>query len=333
MLSAGIELESQHGDATLYLYNARLLRVWVIKRCEMKVESKTTQGYIYATLAFIMWGLAPIYFKSIEQVEALEILIHRVVWSVVFVMVVIGLRNNWHKVHSILVNPKLMVMLVVTALLLGFNWGLFIWAVNNGYMLDASLGYYINPLLNVLLGMLFLSERLRAGQKIAVLLASAGVVIQLISFGSFPYIAFSLAGSFAIYGLLRKKMAVESLPGLIIESAILLPIAAVYWFVMLPSATSDMFANSIELNVLLIAAGVVTTLPLLSFTAAAKRIPYSTLGFFQYIGPSLMLMLAVIFYGEVFDVERAVTFAFIWGALILFSLDSWRASKSKRVKS
>lgn len=296
---------------------------------EMTGDSQAKQGYIYATLAFIMWGLAPIYFKSIEQVDALEILVHRVVWSVLFVLVVIGLRNNWRKVRSILVKPKLLMMLTVTALLLGFNWGLFIWAVNNGYMLDASLGYYINPLLNVFLGMLFLSERLRAAQKVAVLLASTGVLVQLISFGSFPYIAFSLACSFAIYGLLRKKMAVESLPGLLIESAILLPIAAIYWFVMMPSPTSDMFINSLELNLLLIAAGVVTTLPLLSFTAAAKRLPYSTLGFFQYIGPSLMLMLAVVFYGESFDMERAVTFAFIWGALLLFSFDSWKASKLK----
>ncbi|MBQ4837375.1 MULTISPECIES: EamA family transporter RarD [Pseudoalteromonas] len=299
----------------------------------MAGDTKARQGYIYAILAFIMWGLAPIYFKSIEQVEALEILVHRVVWSVVFVVVVIALRNNWRKVYAILVNPKLLMMLVVTALLLGFNWGLFIWAVNNGYMLDASLGYYINPLLNVLLGMLFLSETLRKGQKIAVLLASTGVVIQLISFGSFPYIALSLACSFAIYGLLRKKMAVESLPGLLIESVILLPLAGAYWLMMTPSPTSNMLLNDIDLNVLLIAAGVVTTLPLLSFTAAAKRLPYSTLGFFQYIGPSLMFMLAVTFYGESFDIERAVTFAFIWGALILFSIDSWKASQSKLVNA
>ncbi|ESP92911.1 MULTISPECIES: EamA family transporter RarD [Pseudoalteromonas] len=299
----------------------------------MAGDTNARQGYIYAILAFIMWGLAPIYFKSIEQVEALEILVHRVVWSVVFVVAVIALRNNWRKVYAILVNPKLLLMLVVTALLLGFNWGLFIWAVNNGYMLDASLGYYINPLLNVLLGMLFLSETLRTGQKIAVLLASTGVVIQLISFGSFPYIALSLACSFAIYGLLRKKMAVESLPGLLIESVILLPLAGAYWLMMAPSSTSNMLLNDIDLNMLLIAAGVVTTLPLLSFTAAAKRLPYSTLGFFQYIGPSLMFMLAVTFYGESFDIERAVTFVFIWGALILFSIDSWKASQSKLVNA
>ncbi|MBQ4814422.1 chloramphenical resistance permease RarD [Pseudoalteromonas luteoviolacea] len=296
----------------------------------MTTDSSVKQGYMYATLAFLMWGLAPIYFKSIEQVDALEILVHRVIWSVVFIFIVISLRNNWDKVRKVLSNTKLLMMLVVTALLLGFNWGLFIWAVNNGYMLDASLGYYINPLLNVFLGMLFLSEKLRLGQKIAVLLASTGVVIQLITFGSFPYIALSLACSFAIYGLLRKKMAVESLPGIFIESLILLPLALGYWFFLAPSATSNMFDNTLSLNALLIAAGIVTTLPLLSFTAAAKRLPYSTLGFFQYIGPSLMFILAVMFYGEEFDIERVITFAFIWGALLLFSLDSLRASKIKK---
>ncbi|KZN35174.1 hypothetical protein N474_03135 [Pseudoalteromonas luteoviolacea CPMOR-2] len=297
----------------------------------MTTDSSVRQGYLYATLAFIMWGLAPIYFKSIEHVDALEILVHRVIWSVVFIFIVITVRKNWHTVRKVLGNPKLVMMLVVTALLLGFNWGLFIWAVNNGYMLDASLGYYINPLLNVFLGMLFLSEKLRFGQKVAVLLASTGVIIQLISFGSFPYIAMSLACSFAIYGLLRKKMAVDSLPGIFIESLILLPIALVYWFFLEPSLTSNMLGNTWDLNLLLIAAGIVTTLPLLSFTGAAKRLPYSTLGFFQYIGPSLMFTLAVVFYGEEFDVERAVTFAFIWGALLLFTLDSLKASKTKRV--
>ncbi|KZN41380.1 EamA family transporter RarD [Pseudoalteromonas luteoviolacea] len=295
----------------------------------MTADANVRQGYIYATLAFIMWGLAPIYFKSIAQVDALEILVHRVIWSVVFIFIVISLRNNWDKVRKVLGNAKVMMMLVVTALLLGFNWGLFIWAVNNGYMLDASLGYYINPLLNVFLGMLFLSEKLRPGQKIAVLLASTGVIIQLISFGSFPYIAMSLACSFAIYGLLRKKMAVESLPGIFIESLILLPLALGYWYMLEPSSTSNMLDNALNLNLLLIVAGIVTTLPLLSFTAAAKRLPYSTLGFFQYIGPSLMFALAVMFYGEEFDIERAVTFVFIWGALLLFSVDSLRASKAK----
>ncbi|PCK29786.1 EamA family transporter RarD [Pseudoalteromonas piscicida] len=287
------------------------------------------KGHLFAVLAFLMWGLAPIYFKQLVHVDAIEILIHRVVWSVFFIALIVLAKQQWPKIKAIVGNPKLLAMLTVTALLLGFNWGLFIWSVNNGYMLDASLGYYINPLLNVLLGMLFLSERLRAAQKFAVLLAIIGVVLQLISFGSFPVIAFSLAGSFAIYGLLRKTLAVESLPGLLIEALILTPIALTYWWWVEPSTTSNLFNNDWYTNALLISAGVITTLPLLCFTAAAKRIPYTTLGFFQYIGPSLMFLLAVVFYGEAFDAERAVTFAFIWGALVMFSLDSYRDRRKR----
>ncbi|USE70394.1 protein RarD [Pseudoalteromonas maricaloris] len=289
------------------------------------------KGHLLAVLAFFMWGLAPIYFKQLVHVDAIEILIHRVVWSVFFIALIVLARQQWPKIKVILANPKLLAMLTLTALLLGFNWGLFIWSVNNGFMLDASLGYYINPLLNVLLGMLFLSERLRTAQKFAVLLAIVGVVLQLISFGSFPVIAFSLAGSFAIYGLLRKTLAVESLPGLLVEALILTPIALAYWWWVEPSATSNLWNNDWYTNTLLISAGVVTTLPLLCFTAAAKRIPYTTLGFFQYIGPSLMFILAVLFYGEAFDAERAITFAFIWGALVMFSFDSYRDKRKRLV--
>ncbi|ASD68322.1 EamA family transporter RarD [Pseudoalteromonas piscicida] len=289
------------------------------------------KGHLLAVLAFFMWGLAPIYFKQLVHVDAIEILIHRVVWSVFFIALIVLAKRQWPKIKAILINPKLLAMLTLTALLLGFNWGLFIWSVNNGFMLDASLGYYINPLLNVLLGMLFLSERLRTAQKFAVLLAIVGVVLQLISFGSFPVIAFSLAGSFAIYGLLRKTLAVESLPGLLVEALILTPIALAYWWWVEPSATSNLWHNDWYTNTLLISAGVVTTLPLLCFTAAAKRIPYTTLGFFQYIGPSLMFILAVLLYGEAFDAERAITFAFIWGALVMFSFDSYRDKRKRLV--
>ncbi|ATD07743.1 EamA family transporter RarD [Pseudoalteromonas piscicida] len=289
------------------------------------------KGHLLAVLAFFMWGLAPIYFKQLVHVDAIEIFIHRVVWSVFFIALIVLAKQQWPKIKAILANPKLLAMLTLTALLLGFNWGLFIWSVNNGFMLDASLGYYINPLLNVLLGMLFLSERLRTAQKFAVLLAIVGVVLQLISFGSFPVIAFSLAGSFAIYGLLRKTLAVESLPGLLVEALILTPIALAYWWWVEPSATSNLWNNDWYTNTLLISAGVVTTLPLLCFTAAAKRIPYTTLGFFQYIGPSLMFILAVLFYGEAFDAERAITFAFIWGALVMFSFDSYRDKRKRLV--
>ena len=255
---------------------------------------------------------------------------HRVIWSVVFLIVVVSVLSYWDKIKRILIQPKLILMLVVTSTLLGFNWGLFIWAINNNHMLDASLGYYINPLLNVLLGMVFLNERLRKLQGAAVALAFTGVLLQLISFGSFPVVAFSLATSFALYGLLRKKLQVDALPGILIEALILLPVALTYWWLMVPTETSNLPGNDWLTNVLLVSAGIVTTLPLLCFTGAAKRLQYTTLGFFQYIGPSLMFILAVVFYGEVFDAERVITFACIWSALAIFSWDSYHQSRKRR---
>tara|TARA_Y100000034_G_scaffold132171_1_gene194524 strand:+ start:1518 stop:2402 length:885 start_codon:yes stop_codon:yes gene_type:complete len=293
------------------------------------LNNQTQQGYLYAVLAFLMWGMAPIYFKQIESIAALEILTHRVIWSVLFLILIVFAAKQWHQIQHVIKKPKLLGMLCVSSTLLGFNWGLFIWAVNNDHMLDASLGYYINPLLNVLLGVIFLSERLRKWQIIAVAIASLGVLLQVIAYGSFPVVAFALASSFAIYGLLRKKMPVESLPGLLIEALILMPFAIIYWYLTPATVSSDMFNNEVILNLLLVSAGVVTTLPLLCFIGAAKRLPYSTLGLFQYLGPSIMFTLAVTLYGEEFSIERAVTFACIWGALALYSWDSLRASKKK----
>ncbi|WP_413400769.1 EamA family transporter RarD [Pseudoalteromonas sp. KJ71-7] len=296
----------------------------------MSIDTEQRKGAIFACLAFFMWGLAPIYFKMIQHVSAFEILLHRVIWSVVFLIVVVSVLSYWDKIKRILIQPKLILMLVVTSTLLGFNWGLFIWAINNNHMLDASLGYYINPLLNVLLGMVFLNERLRKLQGAAVALAFTGVLLQLISFGSFPVVAFSLATSFALYGLLRKKLQVDALPGILIEALILLPVALTYWWLMVPTETSNLPANDWQTNALLVSAGIVTTLPLLCFTGAAKRLQYTTLGFFQYIGPSLMFILAVVFYGEVFDAERVITFACIWSALAIFSWDSYHQSRKRR---
>ena len=296
----------------------------------MSIDTEQRKGAIFACLAFFMWGVAPIYFKMIQHVSAFEILMHRVIWSVMFLILVVSVLNYWDKIKRILIQPKLILMLVVTSTLLGFNWGLFIWAINNNHMLDASLGYYINPLLNVLLGMVFLNERLRKLQGAAVALAFTGVLLQLISFGSFPVVAFSLATSFALYGLLRKKLQVDALPGILIEALILLPVALTYWWLMVPTETSNLPANDWLTNALLVSAGIVTTLPLLCFTGAAKRLQYTTLGFFQYIGPSLMFILAVVFYGEVFDAERVITFACIWSALAIFSWDSYHQSRKRR---
>lgn len=287
-------------------------------------------GVINAIAAYSMWGFAPLYFKALQDIPAAEILMHRVVWSVILLAILIAALNKFPQVRLALKRPRVLLTLFVSGLLLGGNWLLYIWAVNSGHILEASLGYYINPLLNVLLGYLFLQERLRPMQVFAVALAFIGVAYLVFSHGHLPWIALVLAASFGIYGLLRKRVAVDSLPGLTIETSMMLPAALIYWtFFAGPSAV--LTDNSTTLNLLLMFAGVVTTAPLLCFTAAAKRLQYSTLGFFQYIGPSLMFILAVVLYREPLEPERLTTFAFVWTALVIFSLDSLRHyRKSKR---
>ncbi|HHK5726227.1 TPA: EamA family transporter RarD [Serratia marcescens] len=291
---------------------------------------QTRQGIFFALAAYFMWGIAPAYFKLIQQVSADEILTHRIIWSFFFMLALITLGRNWPKVRAACQNRKRLLLLAVTALLIGGNWLLFIWAVNNHHMLEASLGYFINPLVNVLLGMLFLGERFRRMQWVAVALAFTGVLVQLWQFGSLPIIGLGLAFSFAFYGLLRKKIAIDAQTGMLIETLWLLPVAAAYLFLFADSPTSHLSANPWSLNLLLVAAGTVTTVPLLCFTAAATRLRLSTLGFFQYLGPTLMFLLAVTFYGETVGQDKLVTFGFIWAALILFTLDALYTQRKLR---
>lgn len=291
---------------------------------------QTRKGIFFALAAYFIWGIAPAYFKLIQQVPADEILTHRVIWSFFFMLALITLGRNWSQVRAACHNRKRLFLLAVTAVLIGGNWLLFIWAVNNHHMLEASLGYFINPLVNVLLGMLFLGERFRRMQWIAVVLAFAGVLIQLWQFGSLPIIGLGLAFSFAFYGLLRKKIAIDAQTGMLIETLWLLPVAAAYLFLFADSPTSHLSANPWSLNLLLVAAGIVTTVPLLFFTAAATRLRLSTLGFFQYLGPTLMFLLAVTFYGETVGQDKLVTFGFIWAALLLFILDALYTQRKLR---
>ncbi|MCU7994475.1 EamA family transporter RarD [Shewanella glacialipiscicola] len=279
------------------------------------------KGILLAVSAYCMWGFAPLYFKLLNHVSATEILIHRVIWSFVFMLIIMLFIGGFSRLRLLLKQPKQLMVLTITSIVIAGNWLLFIWAVNNDHMLDASLGYFINPLLNVLLGMLFLGERLRKLQWFAVTLASAGVLLQLISFGSIPIVSLALAGTFGFYALLRKKVNVDAKAGLLVETAVLLPVALIYLVATSDTATASMLTNDWQLNLLLMAAGIVTSIPLLCFAGAAVRIPLSTLGFFQYIGPSIMFILAVSLFNEPFDAEKGVTFAFIWTALLIFTLD------------
>ncbi|MGY6031634.1 EamA family transporter RarD [Phytobacter sp. AG2a] len=283
---------------------------------------QTRQGVLLALAAYFIWGIAPAYFKVIWFVPADEILTHRIIWSFFFMIALISVSRQWRQVKQLLKTPKKIFLLALSATLVGGNWLLFIWSVNNHHLLEASLGYFINPLVNILLGMIFLGERFRRMQWVAVVLAATGVLVQLWAFGSLPVISLGLAFSFAFYGLIRKKIAVDAQTGMLVETLWLLPVAAIWLFGIANSETSHMMQNTWSLNLLLMAAGVVTTVPLLCFTGAATRLRLSTLGFFQYIGPTLMFLLAVGFYDEHPGADKMVTFAFIWVALAVFVVDA-----------
>ncbi|MBS0906340.1 EamA family transporter RarD [Pantoea dispersa] len=293
---------------------------------------QTRQGIFYALGAYFIWGIAPAYFKLVKEVPPTEIMTHRVIWSALFMLGLITLSRGWRQVRSVLAQPKKVLLLALTALTIGGNWLLFIWAVNNQHMLEASLGYFINPLINVVFGMLFLRERFRRLQWLAVLLAATGVLVQLWQFGSLPIIGLGLALSFALYGLVRKKIQVDAQSGMLIETAWLFPLAAIYLFGFADSATSHLSANPLSLNLKLIAAGIITTIPLMLFAAACARLRLSTVGFFQYLGPTLMFLLAVLFYGESLTPDKMVTFGFIWLALAIFILDALLFSARTRVR-
>ncbi|CDH31508.1 EamA family transporter RarD [Xenorhabdus bovienii] len=285
-------------------------------------DQQTAKGVLYALGAYLIWGLAPIYFKTIQQVPPDEIVSHRVIWSVFFMVLLLTLTRHWRKVWAVARQPKKLLLLGITAFTIASNWLVYIWAVNNGHLLEASLGYFINPLVNVLFGMIFLGERFRRMQWVAVGLAFTGVLIQLWQFGSIPVVGLYLAMTFAVYGLIRKKLGVDAQTGMMIETVWVFPVAMVYLLCFTSSPTSNMLDNTLSLNMLLIAAGIITTVPLLFFTAAAAHLRLSTLGFFQYLGPTLMFLLATLVYGEQIGPERLITFGFIWAALILFTLDA-----------
>jgi chloramphenicol-sensitive protein RarD len=286
-------------------------------------------GAIYAALAFFAWGLFPLYFRQIAHVPSGEILVHRIVWSLVFVLVVLSLRRQWGWLKPVLRQPKVLAAFAASALLLSANWLTYIWAVNNGHVIDASLGYFINPLVNVLLGYTVLHERLRRMQWLALGLAASGVLWLAIQAGHLPWIALALAGSFGLYGLLRKVATLGALEGLTLETLLLAPIAAVVLGMWMFNGSSTFPAPDAITNAWLIAAGPITAIPLLLFAAGARRISLTTLGLLQYIGPTLQLALGLWLFHEPFSAARLVGFALIWLALALYSAESWWHGRSQ----
>jgi len=293
-------------------------------------SSDATWGVVYAALAFLIWGISPIYWKALQAVPALEIVLHRMVWSFFFLVPIIIVMRRWQEFVDVFKNYRTLLILLVTALIVGGNWLLYIWAVNNDYLLQASLGYYINPLVNVVLGMVFLKERLRRPQILSVLLAFSGVLYLTISYGEFPWIALLLALSFGFYGLIRKVAPVGALVGLTVET-LLLSIPALIYLIYLDSrGVGSIFRVSLKLSLLLMGCALVTAVPLLLFTLSARRLYLSTLGLLQYIAPSCMFILAVFLFREPFSSGQVVTFIFIWTALAIYSSDSVRYYRGNR---
>lgn len=296
----------------------------------MPTSSKS--GIFYALCAFTLWAVTPIYFKEMSFVPPIEILAHRVIWSCIIVCVLIAILRYSDALKTVLRSPKVLLAMCVSTLLIGLNWGTFIWAVQHDQMLSASLGYYINPLISILLGVIFFKERLDRIRKIAVFLCFCAVAFEVIKFGSLPWVALSLSLTFGFYGLIRKKIAVDSFTGMAIETGLLMPLAFTY-LVLFPSPTSNVFTNTSNINWLLFAAGPITMIPLMCFAAAANRVGMVTLGFFQYIGPTGMFFLAVFLYNEPLSSDKLITFILIWSALVILIFDSIRTLRRQKIDS
>ncbi|WP_296063222.1 EamA family transporter RarD [uncultured Amphritea sp.] len=288
----------------------------------------SNKGILFALSAYGMWGLFPIYFKSVASVSPFEVLSHRIIWSVIFMALFIAASGRWQELMRNIRQKKLLLNLTVSAILISINWVVFIWSVGQGHILDTSMGYFINPLVSLLLGMVILGERLRRVQWVAVLMAVTGVAYQLILLGSLPWVALVLACSFGTYGLLRKQIVVDPFSGLLIETLILSPFALLYLFWLTQHNELVFLSESIQMSALLVAAGIVTSLPLICFAAGARRLTLTINGLLMYITPSLTFILAVVVYDEPLHPDRLVTFALIWTGLILFTAEGvWQSTK------
>lgn len=288
------------------------------------MQKSAFTGLSAATTAYLIWGLSPIYWKSLSTVPAFEILMHRMIWSFVFLCPLIFLTGRRGTFKAAVTSPKVMLILLATTLLVGFNWYLFIWAINSNHILQTSLGYYITPLVNVLLGMVFLKERLRRTQVISLGLAVFAVALMTIRYGHFPWVSLALAFSFAFYGLIRKIAPVGALVGLTIETMVLSVPAVVYLGYIDTLGKGSFLRVAAGIDLLLAGTALVTALPLLLFTIGARRLHLATIGFLQYLAPSCTFLLAIAVYNEPLARPQLVAFILIWTALILYSADSIR---------
>lgn len=297
---------------------------------QLTSQQESLTGVACASSAFLIWGLSPMYWKVLHIIPAFEIIMHRVVWSFFFLLIVLIFHKNWKEFVAAIKNRRTFLVLFPTTLLLGFNWFIYIWAVNNDHILQASLGYFINPLINVLLGMIFLKERLRTPQTISLVLAGVAVLYLTVDYGQFPWIALSLAFAFGFYGLIRKMAAVSALVGLSIEMLLLSGPAWAYLLFLKSKGAGALFHLGVKIDLFLVGTAFLTAFPLLLFTIGARRLNLSTLGFLQYVAPSCMFLLGVFLYHEPISSAQIITFVLIWTALAIYSTDSAMVYRTTR---
>ena len=284
---------------------------------------QTRQGLIYGILAYGFWGLVPIYFRSIRALPSDEILAHRIVWSAMLLGIIVTVARRWRDVARCLADWRLLLPLLLSAMLIAINWLAYIKSVADERIVEASLGYFITPLFQVMLGVA-IGERMRPLQIVALLLATSGVLAQVVALGEIPWFALTLATSFSLYALVRKKTPVDGLLGLTVETFLLAPVAAYFLIARHTAGTLTWGSQSFGLDLLVAASGIVTTIPLLCFGQAARRLPLSTLGFLQFLAPTIQFLIAVFAFGEPFSDEKAVSFAIVWCGVGVFLYDSIR---------
>ncbi|MBW8351971.1 EamA family transporter RarD [Bacillus sp. IITD106] len=302
------------------------------------MEKHNREGIFYAIAAYSIWGILPIFWKQIVDVTAHEVLANRIFWSFWFMVIVLIFSKKlplfMKSLKQFKEEPKKFAALAAASILVSGNWFLFIWAVNNDKVVESSLGYYINPLVSIILGIIFLKESLSRMQMFSFFLAVVGVFILTISYGKFPWVSFGLALTFGVYGLVKKIIKVDSSIGLALETLLIMPVAFIYLSIHMVNGSSALFSGSFINDILLIASGAITAIPLLFFAKGVQKIPLYLMGFIQYIAPTMMLILGVFIYGEPFGVTRLIAFAFIWSALALVTLSSfnWNYVKGRNRK-
>lgn len=292
------------------------------------MDKEKTLGLLYAISAYVLWGVLPIYWKFVDSVSPVEILCNRIVWAFIFTILIIMVTKQWKELKLIVKDKKQMFYIFIASILIAINWGLYIWAVNSNRIVDASLGYYINPLLAVLLGVVIYKEKLSTYTGAALFIALIGVVIKTVQYGKIPWVSLGLAVSFGLYGAIKKSVKASSIVGLTLETAMVTPIAAAYMTFRHISGVGAFKTEGTLVIALLIGAGVVTAIPLLLFASSTRRLPLSLIGFTQYFSPTISLIIGVFMYKEGFNAADMIAFGFIWVALILYTFSQVSLAKS-----